>query len=126
MAKKIVIFDDEPDILKVTEMRLKKSGYEVVTFSSSKNAIKDIKKEMPDLIMLDIAMPHKDGYQVCDEIRLDDDIKHLPVIVFTAQPLEKDFIDKAYDFYGATDFITKPFDVDELIAKVNKYLIDQN
>ncbi len=119
-GKKIVIFDDEVDMLTVTETILKSRGFEVATFDSSKNAIEDIKREKPDLILLDINMPHKDGYQVCDEIRCDDEIKHIPVIVFTAQPIEKDLIDKAHHFYGANDYVIKPFESDDLVEKIEK------
>ena len=121
-AKKIVIFDDEADILRVTEARLKKNDFEVVCFDSSRNALEDIKREMPDLILLDISMPYKDGYQVCDEVRCDESVKHIPVIVFTAQPIEKNFIDKAYYFYGATDYVAKPFNIEELVEKIKKHL----
>jgi CheY-like chemotaxis protein len=94
----------------------------VVALQSSREAIEEIKREKPDLILLDIVMPDKDGYQVCEEIRCDDLLKHLPVIVFTAKPLEKTFIDKAYEFYGATDYLSKPFDAKELFKKIEKYL----
>ncbi len=122
LKNKILIFDDEQDTLQVVQKRLKEHGYIVVAIQSSNNAIADIKREQPDLILLDIAMPDKDGYQVCEEIRCDATLKHLPVIVFTAKPLEKTFMDKAYDFYGATDFLNKPFDDKELFKKIEKYL----
>jgi CheY-like chemotaxis protein len=121
-VKKIVIFDDEQDILKVTQKKLEKSGFKVASFSSSKKALEDIKREKPDLILLDISMPHKDGYQVCDEVRCDDETKHIPIIVFTAQAIEKNLIDKAHQFYGANDYIAKPFEFEELVRKIKQYL----
>ncbi len=121
-GKKIVIFDDEQDILKVTQKKLEKKGYRVVGFTSSKNAIEDIKREKPDLILLDISMPYKDGYQVCDEVRCDDEIKHIPIVVFTAQVLERNLIDKAHQFYGANDYVMKPFEFDDLAVKIKKLI----
>ena len=122
MIRKIVIFDDEKDILKVTQKKLEKSGFKVAAFSSSRNSMEDIKREKPDLILLDISMPYKDGYQVCDEVRCDNETKHIPIIVFTAQILEKNLIDKAHQFYGASDYIAKPFEFEELVSKIKKYL----
>ncbi|MDD3374624.1 MAG: response regulator [Candidatus Omnitrophica bacterium] len=122
-GKKVVIFDDEIDMLTVTETILTSRGFDVITFSSSKDAIKDIKREKPDLILLDINMPHKDGYQVCDEVRCDEEIKHIPIIVFTAQTIEKDLIDKAHAFYGADDYVIKPFEANDLVDKINKNIL---
>ncbi len=122
VKKKIVIFDDEEDILKVTQKKLEQSGFSVVTFQSPKNSLEDIRREKPDLILLDISMPYKDGYQVCDELRCDDETKHIPVIVFTAQPMEKHLIDKAHEFYGANDYIVKPFEFSALLEKIQKQL----
>ena len=122
MIRKIVIFDDEKDILAVTQKKLEKSGFKVAAFSSSRNSLEDIKREKPDLILLDISMPYKDGYQVCDEVRCDGETKHIPVIVFTAQIMEKSLIDKAHQFYGASDYIAKPFEFEELVRKIKKYL----
>lgn len=121
-GKKIVIFDDEVDILKVTRKKLEQNGFIVATFQSPKNSLEDVKREKPDLVLLDISMPHKDGYQVCDELRCDDETKHIPVIVFTAQIVEKSLIDKAHEFYGANDYIVKPFEFPDLLKKIQKYI----
>ncbi len=120
--KKVIIFDDEGDLLKVTQVILESRGFDVVAYDSSRNAIENIKKEKPDLILLDIFMPYKDGYQVCDEVRCDQEIKDIPIIVCTAQTVEKGLIDKAHEFYGANDYIVKPFEIDELIEKIKKHL----
>jgi two-component system response regulator VicR len=122
VSRKIIIFDDEKDILKVAQKKLEKSGFKVAAFSSSRNSLEDIKREKPDLILLDISMPHKDGYQVCDEVRCDSATKDIPIIVFTAQPLEKHLIDRAHQFYGANDYIEKPFEYEQLVQKIKKLL----
>ena len=120
--KKIVIFDDEMDILLVTKKKLEQQGFAVATFQSPKSSLEDIKREKPDLILLDVSMPYKDGYQVCDELRCDDETKNIPVIVFTAQVIEKNLIDKAHEFYGANDYIVKPFEFPDLLEKIQKHI----
>lgn len=121
-AKRILLIDDEGDIARVTKARLEHAGYEVMVLNSSKEAITTIEKIKPDLILLDIMMPYKDGYRICDEVRSDYSIKHIPIIVFTAQSIEKDFINEVHKFYGANDYVLKPFEADELLAKIRKYI----
>ena len=94
MTKKVLVIDDEAAVAEMIKLTLEHSGYTAIVLQSSKNAITAIKKELPDIILLDVTMPHKDGYQVCDEVRCDLDIQNIPIIMFTAQPLEKDFIEK--------------------------------
>ncbi|HOW35035.1 MAG TPA: response regulator [Candidatus Omnitrophota bacterium] len=122
MAKEILLIDDEVDIAQITRARLEHAGYKVTVLNSPKEAMDTIKKMRPDLILLDIMMPYKDGYQICDEVRSDDSIKHIPIIVFTAKSIEKDFIHEVHGFYGANDYVLKPFDADELLSKIKKYI----
>ena len=117
--KKILVIDDEADIAELVKMRLENEGYQVSTLTSSRDAIEVIKQEKPDLILLDIKMPGKDGYQVCDEVKSDDQIKNIPVIVFTAKPQEKDLMKDVHSFYGAQDFVLKPIDHNELLSKIS-------
>jgi DNA-binding response OmpR family regulator len=121
-AKKILIIDDEPAVVEMIKLIVARQGYQAVSLNSSEKAIEVIKEEMPDLVLLDITMPEKDGYQICDEVRCAGDIKDIPIIVFTAQALEKDMIDKSHVVYGATDYIVKPFEQEELLAKIQNIL----
>ncbi len=119
--KKILVVDDEPDIVKVVKMRLEHEGYKVITLTSSAQAVEVVQNEKPDLVLLDIMMPGKDGYQVCDQIKTEIS-NEIPVIVFSAKPLEKDLIKEAHRAYGADDYITKPFDVKDLLVKIRNLI----
>lgn len=121
--KKVLIIDDRAEIVELIKSILEREGYATAVLNTSVHAIDVIKKEQPGLVLVDVMMPDKDGYQVCDEIRCSDDIKHIPVIVVTGKALEKDLIDQAYETYGACDFLTKPFEPADLIAKVKKHIL---
>ncbi len=121
-GKKICIFDDKPEIAELIKMILERHGYQTVVFHESADAIAKIEKEKPDLILIDIMMPEKDGYQVCDEVRCNDAIKHIPVIVVTGTAVEKEVINQAFETYGARDYLVKPFEPDELLEKIRKHM----
>lgn len=118
MKKTILIIDDEVDVSKLVEMRLTVDNYHVVPLYTSTRALEIAKREKPDLILLDIAMPDKDGYEVCKELKADKETRNIPVVLFTAQNGEKKEIAKQYQSVGADGCILKPFDEDELIAKI--------
>ena len=101
----------------MVEAILTSNGYQVISLSFPKNVLKTIKQEEPHLVLLDIIMPYKDGYMVCNEIKESFGSK-MPVILFTSQPYEKDFIKDAHKDFGADDYITKPFKTEELLAKI--------
>lgn len=82
--KKILIVDDEPDTLMLTSMRLKKFGYETLTAANGYDAIKIIEKEKPDLLLLDLVMPITYGTELCRHIKNNEQLKHIPIILFTA------------------------------------------
>ncbi|HKZ40035.1 MAG TPA: response regulator [Candidatus Hodarchaeales archaeon] len=82
--KKILVIDDEPDILKVTSIRLKTLGYDVLTALDGRQALHTIRSENPDLVLLDLVMPFMSGAEVCEQIKNDKALKHIPVIFFTA------------------------------------------
>lgn len=120
MAKKILIVDDEIDLLKVTEFRLKNSGFETMTAADGQEALTLIQKEPPDLILLDLRLPLISGYELCKKLKSDDKLKPIPVIIFTASTVT-DVEVKVRDI-GADDFIIKPFDPQELLAKIKKLI----
>lgn len=123
MAKKILIVDDEPDILDVTALRLSSFGYVVVTAHDGEEGLIVADKENPDLVLLDLALPRMSGYDVCRSLRTQEKFKKTPVILFTASVTDLKLSDKVKSV-GANDSISKPFDPQELLKKVKKYLPD--
>lgn len=120
MGKKILVVDDEPDILKVVTYRLKKSGYEVLEAVDGQKALGLIEKEMPDLILLDLRLPVIDGYEVCERVKADERFKNIPVIILTAS-VTSDMQEKIKQI-KADDYAVKPFDSEVLLAKVRRFI----
>ncbi|MDO8489535.1 MAG: response regulator [Candidatus Omnitrophota bacterium] len=117
-VKKIMVIDDEDDILKLTKTRLEANGFKVVTLESGEGAIEFTESEKPDLILLDIVMPGKDGYAVCKELKANQSTCRIPIVIFTAQyPKEEDVMIKSA-ITCADDYILKPFEGQELLAKI--------
>ena len=118
--EKILVVDDEVHILELISYNLKSSGYNVLTASNGIDAIKILAEEKPNLILLDLMIPGKDGYDVCKEIRGNKEIRNIPIIMLTAKSEE---FDKVLGLeLGADDYITKPFSVRELLARVKAVL----
>ena len=118
--KKILIVDDEPDILKLTSLRLKKLGYDVLTAVDGKEALDAIRSETPDLVLLDLLLPIMDGAEVCKRVKNDKKLRHIPIILFTAHS-DTMTAEKAKSF-GADGYIVKPFDPEELMNKIGQIL----
>ena len=113
MSKKILVVDDEKPIADILQFNLKKEGYQVACAYNGDEALKKVEEEQPDLMLLDIMLPNKDGMEVCREIRKKYDF---PIIMLTAKDSE---IDKVLGLeLGADDYVTKPFSTRELIARV--------
>jgi DNA-binding response OmpR family regulator len=119
MKKKILIVDDEPDLLRVACFRLKKSGYQVISAVNGRDALELASKESPDLILLDVRLPLMEGPDVCACIKKDDKIKHIPVILFTASTQN---INEKVAACGAQGYILKPFSAEELLAKIKELI----
>ncbi len=113
----ILVVDDEPQILRVMRASLPARGYEVRTASDGDEALDEIGKQMPDIIILDLAMPGMSGLEVCRRVR---EFSSVPVIVLSAKGSESDKV-AALDL-GADDYVTKPFGMDELLARVRAVL----
>ena len=120
MAKKIVLAEDEPQIARLVEFKLKKEGYQVTWKENGEEALEAIKADRPDLILLDVMMPVMDGYEVLRRVKKDENLKSIPVIMLTARAQERDVV-KGIDL-GAEDHITKPFHPAELLARVKRIL----
>lgn len=118
--EKILVVDDEEHICELIKFNLDKNGYKTMTAKDGMEALKKVKKEMPKLILLDLMLPGMDGYDVCKEIRKDNSISSIPIIMITAKGEE---FDKVLGLeLGADDYITKPFSVRELVARVKAVL----
>lgn len=116
-SKKILVVDDEKPIADILEFNLKKEGYEVVCVYDGIEAIQMVEEFQPDLILLDIMLPGKDGMEVCREVRKK---YEMPIIMLTAKDSE---IDKVLGLeLGADDYVTKPFSTRELLARVKANL----
>ncbi len=120
MTSKILIADDEPNILITLEYLMKREGYEVVLARDGQEAIDCLRRERPRLVLLDVMMPRKSGFEVCQELRADEQIKDTLVLMLTAKGRDTD-IAKGRGV-GADDYMTKPFSTKELVAKVRSLL----
>jgi len=113
----ILVVDDEPQILRVMRASLPVRGYEVIVASSGTEALDQLNKQVPDLIILDLVMPGLTGLEVCRRIR---EFSAVPIIVLSAKGSESDKV-SALDI-GADDYVTKPFGMDELLARIRAVL----
>jgi two-component system alkaline phosphatase synthesis response regulator PhoP len=120
MKEKILIVDDEKDIVKMIDYNLKKEGFRTVTAYDGEKALSLAKKEFPDLIILDLMLPGADGLEVCKELRKESSTSAIPVIMLTAKTKESDKIVGLE--LGADDYVTKPFSPKELIARIKALL----
>jgi phosphate regulon transcriptional regulator PhoB len=120
MKEKILIVDDELDIVKMLEYNLKKEGFRVVSCYDGKNALPAADKEHPDLILLDLMLPGIDGLEVCKTLKKQDKTASIPIIMLTAKAQETDKIVGLE--LGADDYVAKPFSPGELIARIKAVL----
>lgn len=121
MAKnKILVVDDEPNIVELVKFNLEKEGYQVITAENGREAIQKSGTELPDLIVLDIMLPEVDGFEVCRTLQKADNTKDIPIVMLTAKGEE---LDKILGLeMGADDYMTKPFSPRELVARVKARL----
>ena len=123
MSQKIYIVEDEPDIRETLKYNFSNEGFEVFTAPDGEEALSNIKKVLPDVLILDLMLPGLSGLDVCKSIRADDDIRDMSIIMLTAKGEE---IDRIIGFeLGADDYVTKPFSVRELILRVKVLLKKQ-
>lgn len=118
--KKILVIDDEEHILELIKFNLEKSGFEVITSDNGEDSIIALEDNNIDLMILDLMLPGMDGIEVCKELRRIDKFNNLPIIMLTAKGEETDRILGLE--LGADDYITKPFSVRELVARVKAVL----
>jgi CheY-like chemotaxis protein len=113
---RVMIVDDDPDILKLVEKGLKKAGYQVAAAETAEVALEKIARTMPDLIITDAMMPGKDGFELSQELRHNSETASVPIIMLTALHQEQDALKAFQD--GVDDFVTKPFSMPVLHARV--------
>jgi signal transduction histidine kinase/DNA-binding response OmpR family regulator len=118
---KILIADDRPDNITLLARYMTNEGFNYITASNGVEALEKVRAETPDLVLLDVNMPEKDGFAVLEELRADPAIEHTPVIILTAARLTADDIHAGLNL-GADDYITKPFDRRELFARIRTKL----
>ncbi|OIO33845.1 MAG: DNA-binding response regulator [Candidatus Omnitrophica bacterium CG1_02_40_15] len=121
MAKeKILIIEDEKDIVKMLDYNLKKEGFKALSANNGEDGLDIARKENPDLILLDLMLPEMDGLEVCKAVKNDTKTAHIPIIILTAKAQEADKIVGLE--LGADDYMTKPFSPRELIARIKAVL----
>ncbi|MCB0263704.1 MAG: response regulator [Calditrichia bacterium] len=117
MAKRVLIVDDEPNIVISLEFLMRQSGYEIRVARDGREAETALAEFQPDLVLLDVMLPHKSGFELCQTIRENPDWKSLKIVLLTAKGREMD-ITKGLSL-GADDYVSKPFSTKELVEKVN-------
>lgn len=120
MKKRILVIDDETQLVHMLKMRLEANNYEVLVSYDGPDGLKKAKKERPDLIILDLMLPKMDGYKVCGLLKSDTRYNKIPVIMFTARAQDSDR--KLGEDTGADAYITKPFEPSILLGKIRELL----
>ncbi len=118
---KILVVDDYAENVELVQELLVTNGYQVTPAYSGEEALEKIKREIPDLILLDIMMPKIDGYQVCEKLRKDEETKEIPIIFVTAKTEVKDWTHAIFNV-GVNSYITKPINPKKLLEKVKSVL----
>src|SRR5262244_4185375 len=116
IARKVLIVEDENDILQLVKMYLEKEGFRTVTASDGTQALKQVRSERPDLVVLDLMLPEIDGLEVCKRLRVAPQTAMVPIIMLTAKSEESDTVVGLE--LGADDYVGKPFSPRALVARV--------
>jgi len=120
LPKKILVVEDEPDILQLVKLYLEKEGFRTATAVNGAQALKKVKEDKPDLIVLDLMLPEIDGLEVCKRLRSVPDTAMLPIIMLTAKAEESDTVIGLE--LGADDYVAKPFSPKALVARIKALL----
>jgi DNA-binding response OmpR family regulator len=121
MKTKILLVDDEPDVLEILSKKLISAGFLTVTASDGIQGLEKSKEEKPDLVLLDIMMPNKDGFTLLRDLQSDAELSRIPVIMVSAKS-EADSLFEGRNL-GATDYLIKPINFDELLKYIRKYTL---
>jgi two-component system alkaline phosphatase synthesis response regulator PhoP len=123
MKSKILVVDDEKDILELVGLILSEEGMEVLQALDGLSALEIARKEKPDLILLDIMMPEIDGWEVLKILKIEEETKNIPVAMLTCKTETRDKVLGIQE--GAIDYITKPFAPEDLLVRVQDMLAKQ-
>ncbi len=118
--KKILIADDRSEVVELVRVSLEGEDYQIIDASDGKEALEKIRKEKPDLVLLDVVMPKMDGFEVLSKLKKDPQTREIPVIMLTAQGQKLD--QEKGRRLGARDYITKPFSPSHLLNKIKEIL----
>jgi DNA-binding response OmpR family regulator len=118
--KRILIVDDEPDIVETLKMHLELEEFECLAAHDGHRGLELAMSDKPDLIILDLMLPGMDGYKISRLLKFNETYKHIPIIMLTAQVQEEDRV--LGEETGADHYMTKPFVIEELVAKINELL----
>lgn len=120
MTKKILVIEDDPAISRLVDYSLRHEGYEVISATNGLAGIKKAQNEAPDLVILDVMLPGMDGFEICHQLRSEQDTAQLPILMFSAKAQE---IDKNTGLkVGADDYLPKPATPAEIVNRVEKLL----
>lgn len=122
MSKSILVVEDEPNIVLSLQFLMKQAGFEVRVAQDGEQALKEVEARRPDLMLLDVMIPKRDGYDVCQTVRSNPDNRDIHIIMLTAKGRDVDR-EKGLSL-GANDYVTKPFSTRELIEKVKRILAE--
>ena len=117
---RLLLVDDEPDLVQMVSVRLKAAGYEVSTAYDGQEALEKVRHSQPDLVILDLMLPKLDGYKVCRLLKFDEKTRAIPILIFTARAQVED-VTLATEC-GADAYLTKPFEAKTLLAKIQELL----
>ncbi len=116
----VLIADDDPEIRTLLTIRLKKAGFEVFDAADGEQTLAAVREHKPDLVVLDVMMPGKNGWEVAKELRRDEDLKHIGIVMLTA--IGERINEMTSPLYGADDYVDKPFEFADLEAKLRAVL----
>ena len=116
MKKRVLIIEDDHDIVEVVKTTLETEGYDVAAEHNGHDGLENIRDHRPDLLLLDLTLPKQSGLEICKQIRRDERLNHLPIIMLTARAEVSDLVLGLE--VGADDYVTKPFDNKELLARI--------
>jgi DNA-binding response OmpR family regulator len=120
VKKRILLIDDEIDLIETVKFRLEANNYDVIVAYDGQDGLEKARTENPDLIILDLMLPKLDGYRVCRMLKFDEKYKKIPVILFSARAQESDR--KLGEEVGADAYITKPFEAQTLLSKISQLI----
>ncbi|HEV8129509.1 MAG TPA: response regulator [Candidatus Eisenbacteria bacterium] len=117
---RVLVVDDEPDLVRILEFGLKAAGYQVETANDGQEGLKKAREQKPDIILLDLMLPKLDGYKVCRLLKFDERYKHIPIMILSARTQEGDQ-NLAHEM-GANRFLTKPYEFSEILQHIQALL----